>query len=166
MKCHQLWGKIIVKVLVCSKNISLSIQSSAYLLQDIRSLVANSNSYKKPSLVNDSLCKWVIYGTYGTVTWQCYHIKMDQNGFEDSCDFTDPLEDRSNQSPWEQMCPVLLSSAFDLRGDGVMHTLALLLNVTAGLRRWKHLVLRLQRCFAVPLPQALCSAWLPHLSLA
>lgn len=63
---------------------------------------ANSNSCKKPSF------KWVMCGTYGTVTWH-YQIKVNQNGSEDSCDLTDLQEDRSNQSPWEQMCPGLLS---------------------------------------------------------
>lgn len=29
-------------------------------------------------------------GTYGTVTRQCYRLKMNQNGFEDFCDLTDP----------------------------------------------------------------------------
>ena len=35
MKPFQLWGKIIVEMLVCHKKLRLAIQSNAYLLQDI-----------------------------------------------------------------------------------------------------------------------------------
>lgn len=140
MKPFQLWGKIIVEMLVCHKKLRLVIQSNAYLLQDIGSVMVNSTSCERPRF------KWDIGGTYGTATWRCYHIKVSQDGSEDSCDLTDPCEDRSNQSPWAQMCPALLSGALDLKGDRALHSLSFLLNGTAGLCRSEHLLLPLKHC--------------------
>lgn len=48
MKHFQLWGKIIVEVLVCHKKLRLSIQRHAYLLQNVRSFMVNSTSCKRP----------------------------------------------------------------------------------------------------------------------
>lgn len=145
MKSFQLWRKIIIEMLVCHKKWRLAIQSNAYLLQDIRTFMVNSTSCKRPKF------KWDVGGIYDTVTWQSYHIKMNQDGFEDSCDLTDPCEGRSNQSPWAQMCPGLLSGTPDLEGKGVLRTLSFLLNGTAGLCRSEHLLLPLKRCCCNPL---------------
>lgn len=145
MKPFQLWGRIIVEMLVSHKKLRSAIQSNAYLLQDTSSFMVNSASRKRPRF------KWDVGGTYDAVTWQCYHIKTNQDGFEDSCDLPDPCEDSSNQSPWAQMCPGLLSGALDLYGDRVLHMLSFLLNSTAGLCRSEHLLLPLKRCCCSPL---------------
>lgn len=144
MKPFQLWGKINVEILLCHKKLRLALQSNAYLWQHITPFMVNSTSCERPRF------KWDMGDSYGTVTWQCYHINMKQDGFEDSCNLPDPWEDRSNQIPWAQMCPGLLSGTLDLEGDWALHTLSFLLNGTAGLCRSEHLLLPLKHCCCSP----------------
>lgn len=152
MKHFQFWGTIIVETLAIHKKLKLPIQINAYLLQGIKPFTVKSTICKRTKL------KWDTCSTYGTVIRQCYHIKINHNGFEDFCDLTDRYEDRSNQSPQAQMCLGILSGALDSEGDRVLGTLYFLLNSTAGLCRSEHLLLPLKCCCCNPFTtsSALC----------
>lgn len=156
MKPFQLWGKINVEILLHHKKLRLALQSNAYLWQHITPFMVNSTSCERPRF------KWDMGGSYGTVTWQCYHINMKQDAFEDSCNLPDPWEDRSNQSPWAQMCPGSLEWHCGLGGrQGIAHSF-----FSVEWHSWPVQI----RASAAPsetllLLQSPRSAWFPHLPL-